>query len=167
MTLWLVGMMGTGKSSAGRLAAERLGVEFVDVDEAVALEMGMTIPELWDRLGEGEFRRIETAMIDRVAGTEAVVSTGGGAVLAAVNRRRMRDTGRVVWLRATPSVLERRLETAGDRPLISGHPERTNTITRLLEERSRAYEDAADYEIDTSPVSVEEVAMRIEQLWTL
>ena len=167
MTLWLVGMMGTGKSSAGRLAAERLGVEFVDVDEAVALDAGMAIPELWERLGEGEFRRIETAMIEQVAGTEAVVSTGGGAVLAAANRRRMRDTGRVVWLRATPAVLESRLDDAGDRPLLGGDSDRTNTITRLLEERSRAYEDAADYEIDTSPISVEEVAMRIEQLWTL
>ncbi|HEU5112125.1 MAG TPA: shikimate kinase [Acidimicrobiia bacterium] len=167
MTLWLVGMMGTGKSSAGRLAAERLGVEFVDVDEAVASEVGMAISELWERLGEGEFRRIETAMIEQVAGTEAVVSTGGGAVLAAANRRRMRDTGRVVWLRATPAVLDGRLDDAGDRPLLGGDSDRTNTITRLLEERSRAYEDAADYEIDTSPMSVEEVAMRIEQLWTL
>jgi shikimate kinase len=167
MTLWLVGMMGTGKSSAGLLAAERLGVEFVDVDDAVAIEAGLAIPELWDRLGEAEFRRIETAVIERVAGTEAVVSTGGGAVLAAANRRRMRDTGRVVWLRAAPAVLERRLENAGDRPLLAGDPDRTARIAELLEERSRAYEDAADYEIDTSRMSVEDVAMRIEQLWTL
>lgn len=166
MTLWLVGMMGTGRTGAGRLAAERLGVEFVDVDDAVATEAGSSIPELWARLGEAGFRRLETAVINRVAGTEAVVSTGGGAVLAVANRRRMRDTGRVVWLRAEPEVLERRLANAGDRPLLA-EPDRTGRITRLLEERSRAYEDAADYEIDTSPMSVEEVAMRIEQLWTL
>ena len=79
----------------------------------------------------------------------------------------MRDTGRVVWLRAEPAVLEGRLVEAGDRPLLAGEPDRTARITRLLEERARAYEDAADYEIDTSPMSVEEVAMRIEQLWTL
>jgi shikimate kinase len=167
MTLWLVGMMGTGKTGAGRLAAERLGVEFVDVDDAVATEAGSSIPELWARLGEAGFRRLETAVINRVAGTEAVVSTGGGALLAVANRRRMRDTGRVVWLRAEPGVLERRLANAGDRPLLAGEPDRTARITRLLEERARAYEDAADYEIDTSPMSVEEVAMRIEQLWTL
>jgi shikimate kinase len=160
-------MMGTGKTSAGRLASERLSVEFVDVDDAVAIEAGLAIPELWDRLGEAEFRRIETAVIKQVAGTEAVVSTGGGAVLGAANRRRMRDTGRVVWLRAAPAVIEHRLEDSGDRPLLTGDPDRTARITRLLEERSRAYEDAADYEIDTSPMSVEEVAMRIEQLWTL
>jgi shikimate kinase len=167
MTLWLVGMMGTGKTSAGRLAAERLGVEFVDVDDVVAMEAGSSIPLLWDRLGEAEFRSFETTVIKRIAGTEAVVSTGGGAVLDVVNRRRMRDTGRVVWLRAGPVELERRLETAGDRPLLQGDPDRTARITQLLEERSRAYEDAADYEIDTSPMTVEEVAMRIEQLWTL
>lgn len=166
MTLWLVGMMGTGRTGAGRLAAERLGVEFVDVDDAVATEAGSSISELWARLGEAGFRRLETAVINRVAGTEAVVSTGGGAVLAVANRRRMRDTGRVVWLRAEPEVLERRLANAGDRPLLA-EPDWTGRITRLLEERSRAYEDAADYEIDTSPMSVEEVAMRIEQLWTL
>jgi shikimate kinase len=167
MTLWLVGMMGTGKTCAGRLAAELLGVEFVDVDDAVATEAGSSIAELWDRLGEPGFRRFETAVIKRVAGREAVVSTGGGAVLEVANRRRMRDTGRIVWLRAELAVLERRLEKAGDRPLLAGDPDRTAKITRLLEERSGAYEDAADYEIDTSPMTVEEVAMRIEQLWTL
>ena len=156
--------MGAGKTSAGRLAAERLG-GIRRRRRCVAMEAGSSIPELWDRLGKG-VSKFRDRRDQAVAGTEAVVSTGGGAVLDVANRRRMRDTGRVVWLRATPAVLERRLETPRPTPS-AGDPDRTATITRLLEERSRAYEDAADYEIDTSPMSVEEVAMRIEQLWTL
>lgn len=167
MTLWLVGMMGSGKTSAGRLAAERLGVAFVDVDDEVAAEYGCSVAELWDQVGERGFRRIEAAVIGRVAGSDVVVSTGGGAVLEVANRRRMRDTGRVVWLRAEPGVLAGRLGAGGERPLLADKPDRRARIAELIEERSRAYEDAADYEIDTSRLSVEEVAMKIERLWAL
>jgi shikimate kinase len=167
MTLWLVGMMGSGKTTAGRLAAERLGVAFVDVDDEVAAEYGSSVPELWDQMGERGFRRIEGGVIGRVAGSDAVVSTGGGAVLDMANRRRMRDTGRVVWLRADPDVLAGRLGAGGERPLLTDEPDRRARIAELIEERSKAYEDAADYEIDTSRLSVEEVAMRIERLWAL
>ena len=87
---------------------------------------------------EAEFRSFETTVIKRIAGTEAVVSTGGGAVLDVANRRRMRDTGRVVWLRAGPMVLERRLETAGDRPSSAeipigppDHPAARGAVTSL------------------------------------
>ncbi|HSK07628.1 MAG TPA: shikimate kinase [Acidimicrobiia bacterium] len=165
MTLWLVGMMGTGKTSAGRLAAERLGVPFIDVDQEIATDRGAEIPEIWSGLGEEGFRELETASIDRVAGSRAIVATGGGAVLDPANRRRMRETGTVIWLKTPPDVLAARLDSSGGRPLLEGHPDRGGRVAALLEERAQAYDDAADYELDTSELSVEEVAMRIEVLW--
>ncbi|HSJ84513.1 MAG TPA: shikimate kinase [Acidimicrobiia bacterium] len=166
MTLWLVGMMGSGKSSAGELAAQRLGVPFVDIDEEIVADQGSSIPKLWADSGERAFRELETAAIGRVAGTRAIVSTGGGAVLDPSNRYRMRTTGTVVWLRARPEVLAERLAEAGEgRPMLDDHPDRGSRIAQLLEARTAAYANAADYELDTSELSVEEVAMRIEELW--
>ena len=165
MTLWLVGMMGSGKTSAGRLAADRLGVPFLDIDDQLAVASGTSMPELWGELGEQGFRRLERAEIEKLAGTEAIVSTGGGAVLDRANRQQMKDTGTVVWLKAEPAVLAGRLGTGNGRPLLDDHPDREARLTGLLDERSRAYGDAADYEIDTSTLSVEEVSKRIEGLW--
>jgi len=165
MTLWLVGMMGTGKTSAGRLAAGRLGVPFIDVDEEIATDRGASISEMWAGLGEQGFRVLEAAAIDRVAGARAIVATGGGAVLDPANRNRMRETGTVIWLKTRPEVLAARLDSSGGRPLLDGHPDRGGQVAALLEERAQAYDDAANYEIDTSELSVEEVAMRIVGLW--
>lgn len=167
MTLWLVGMMGSGKTSIGSLAAQRLGVSFIDIDEEIVADQGSPIPELFARLGEGAFREIEASTIERVAGARAIVSTGGGAVLDPSNRRRMKNTGTVVWLRARPEVLEARIADTGEgRPMLADRAERGARIAELLEERTAAYDGAADYEIDTSELSVEEVAMRIEELWS-
>ena len=166
MTLWLVGMMGSGKSSAGALAAQHLGVPFVDIDQEIVADLGSSIPKLWADSGERAFREMETATIGRVAGTRAIVSTGGGAVLDPSNRYRMRTTGTVVWLRARPEVLAARLAEGGEgRPMLDHHPDRGARIAQLLEARTAAYDNAADYALDTSELSVKEVAMRVEELW--
>jgi shikimate kinase len=79
----------------------------------------------------------------------------------------MKNTGTVVWLRARPEVLDARLDdTGGGRPMLDDHVDRGARVAKLLEERAAAYDGAADYEIDTSELSVEEVAMRIEELWS-
>jgi len=112
-------MMGSGKSSAGALAAQHLGVPFVDIDQEIVADLGSSIPKLWADSGERAFREMETATIGRVAGTRAIVSTGGGAVLDPSNRYRMRTTGTVVWLRARPEVLAARLAEGGEgRPML-------------------------------------------------
>jgi shikimate kinase len=167
MTLWLVGMMGSGKTTAGGRAAARLGVRFVDVDEEIASDSGQSVPELWAERGEQAFREMEAAAIERVAGDRAIVSTGGGAVLDPASRARMKATGTVVWLRVLPDVAAARLDSNRGRPLLDDDPDPGARVAALLQERASAYEDAADYDIDTSELSVEEVAMRIEALWRL
>lgn len=162
MTMWLVGMMGSGKSSAGRLAAARLRVGFADSDEAAEGAAGRPIVDIWKTLGEEGFRHLESAAIARLINFPGIVATGGGAVLDQGNRRVM-TSGTVTWLRADPEVLATRVAQLG-RPLLGeGEPE--EILADLLQERERLYREVSDHVIDTGEVSVEEVSSRIEELW--
>ena len=160
-----MGMMGTGKTAAGRVAANRLGVGFADTDELVEAEAGRSIHDLWEFDGEIAFRDLERKVVGNLASFDGVVATGGGVVLDAANREVIRE-GTVVWLRAAPPALMERLGRAGDRPLISETVASPGgTLSRLLEERGDLYRSLADYEIDTENLEVDEVARRIESLW--
>jgi len=165
MTLWLVGMMGSGKSTAGRLAADSLDVAFFDTDEEVASTVGRQVADIWEELGEPSFREMESGAIRRLAGENAVVSTGGGVVLDHGNRDVMKKSGSVIWLSCPPKVLASRLEGSSGRPLLDGEPDLAAAIGAVLARRSAAYSEVADFEIDTSLLSVAEVAARIEGHW--
>jgi shikimate kinase len=158
--LLLTGFMGSGKSSVGRILAERLGCPFVDLDAEIVAAAGRSINEIFACDGEQEFRRMESICLARVLdGSSAVVATGGGVVIAEENRRRMRDRGVVVNLAVSlPQVLER-LHGAEDRPLFSG-ADAANRAKLLMDERKQFYEDA-DIRIDTDGKSVEDVAAEI------
>lgn len=165
MTLWLVGMMGSGKSTSGRLAADSLDVAFFDTDEEVASSAGRPVADVWEELGEPSFREMESGAIRRLAGENAVISTGGGVVLDHGNREVMKTSGSVIWLRCPPEVLASRLQGSSGRPLLDGEPDLAAAIGVVLGRRSAAYSEVADFEIDTSLLSVAEVAARIEGLW--
>ncbi len=166
MTLWLVGMMGSGKTSAGRLAASNLRVEFSDTDEVVARRMGCSVAQLWGDLGEAVFRDLEKVAVRALAGREGIVATGGGVVLDAENRETMVSTGPVLWLEASPAVLARRLKGSEGRPLlVVPDGERESVLARHLEERASLYAEVATHRIATDDMTVEEVALRIGELW--
>lgn len=165
MTMWLVGMMGTGKTAAGRVAANRLGVAFADTDELVEAEAGRPIGELWESDGESVFRALERKVVGELAGLDGVVAGGGGVVLDEGNREVIRQ-GTVVWLSASPSALIERLGPVEGRPLLAGAVSKpVETLSRLLEEREDLYRSLADHEIDTEDLEVDEVARRIERVW--
>ena len=152
----LVGFMGTGKSTVGRLLAEKLGWSFVDTDKFIEREQGMTIPELFERSGETVFRTLETDAIRRVIDEgNQVIATGGGAVLAEANRTVMLQGGYVIALKADKSAIIERVGKDSGRPLLQGDVE--GRVTRLLEERRQAY-DFADLIVDTTGLSPEQVA---------
>ena len=95
----LIGMMGCGKSTVGRLLAERMRLPLIDLDEEIARAAGKTIPEIFEQEGEAGFRARETAALERALAREAgVIATGGGIVMRAENIRMMREKGFVVWL---------------------------------------------------------------------
>ena len=118
----LVGLSGSGKSTIGRLLADRLGLPFVDTDELIVQRAGMPIPQLFSEHGEPAFRAAEReAVADAVAGEPAVIATGGGAPVDSESRRLLWDGNLVVWLDAPVEALVRRVGADGDgRPLLTG-----------------------------------------------
>jgi shikimate kinase len=162
--LVLVGMMGAGKSTVGERCAKRLGRAFVDTDDLVATMAGASVAEVFARDGEAAFRELEhRAVADACAApAPAVIAAGGGAVLDAENRRRLRDAGLVVWLRAPGAQLATRVGDGRGRPLLnqpapsqpgpSGDPKAT--LERLEALRRPAYEAVAHATVDTDGLKV-------------
>lgn len=155
--LILTGMMGAGKSTVGRLVAERTGRPFVDTDDLVEQAAGRTIPELFDAEGEEGFRALEADALREALGRQhAVVAVGGGAVVSEDNRRVMREGGEVVWLTAAPRVLAERVGADSGRPLIVG-ADVEGRLAGLSQDRRSAYADC-DRRIDTAGLTPDEVA---------
>lgn len=158
----LVGPRGAGKSTVGRLLAERLGWPFIDTDEMAARHAGATIREIFERQGEAVFRAYEaSAIAGATEGVRAVISVGGGAVLSPGNRARLRRAGLVVWLTAELAELERRITadpaTAEMRPALTPHG-RHEELAHLLAVRDPLYAETAALTIDTTGRTAADVA---------
>ena len=163
--LWLIGMMGSGKSTVGKLVAETLGVPFVDLDVRIAEAAGSSISVLFAAEGEAGFRTREAGALARVAdGPAAVVATGGGVVLDPGNVARMRARGVVAWLEAKASTLASRVENETGRPLLEDElPE--PRLAEILEARRGAYSGAAHARIVTDERTPKDIAEEVGRLW--
>jgi shikimate kinase len=157
----LVGMMGAGKTTTGRLLAERLGWGYRDSDADVESITGLTVPELFARDGEAAFRVAEASVLaDACADpSPSVVSVAGGAVLSADNRRIIAHSGIVVWLRARPETSATRVGDGAGRPLLGGDP--ATALTRLNSVRAPLYAEVADVVLDVDDLSPAAVVDRI------
>lgn len=158
--VWLIGMMGSGKTSVGQVLSERLGVPFYDTDATVEANAGMTITEIFDRFGESRFRELEARAVLAIAcQDDGVVSTGGGAVLDASSVAAMRASGRTVLLEVDTDTLVARVGADTKRPKVSGDPERR--VREIAVVRAEGYRMAADVVVDAG-AAIEEVALRVE-----
>jgi shikimate kinase len=160
--LVLVGLMGAGKTTVGARCAARLDRPFVDTDDLVETLAGRTVAELFTE-GEATFRSFERdAVADACASpTPLVIACGGGAVVDSTNRRRLRHSGFVVWLRAEPQVLADRVCGDGvDRPLLTDAGT-LPTLARLADTRAPAYEAVADVAVTTEGRSPDAVATAV------
>lgn len=163
----LIGMPGSGKSSAGRQIARRFGLSFVDTDHAIEAEIGMPIKDYFALHGEEAFRDLETATLRRFAQEprQCLLSTGGGAVLRAENRAILRDGGTVLYLRASPDDIYRRLRHDTKRPLLQVADPRAR-LHELYQVRDPLYRETAHFVIDTGRSSlqslVHHIAMQLE-----
>jgi shikimate kinase len=155
----LIGFMGTGKTGVGKLLAQRLNKEFIEVDALIEKKAGKSIPEVFQQHGEIGFRELEIAVVKEIAGRKnAVIACGGGVVLNTINIDRLRRECVIVCLTAAPSVILRR--TAADkagRPLLAGG-DKAAQIKELLKFRRPFYERAADITVNTSRLKTEAVA---------
>ncbi|MDR3562748.1 MAG: shikimate kinase [Negativicutes bacterium] len=156
----LVGFMGTGKTTVGRILATRLCFEFVDVDSAIEASCGMPVSEIFKVRGEAFFRQQEQRVIrELLPAGNAVVATGGGAVMSPANVANLKKHGLMICLTATPASIVGRVGADGTRPLLSA-PNKEEIIDRLLQERASYYQ-TADFTVDTTGLSPEEAAEKI------
>ena len=146
----LIGFMGSGKSSIGRLVAARLGFQFVDTDAVLVEREGREIAEIFAREGEARFRDLESAVLASLSARDrCVISTGGGVVLREENRALLHDLGFTVWLTASEDVIFQRVSRNTKRPLLQTANPR-ETVAQLLAARRPLYEAAAQFTVETS-----------------
>ncbi|WP_278044604.1 shikimate kinase [Paenibacillus solani] len=155
----LIGMMGTGKSTVGRLIADELGYTLIDLDAEIERLEGKTIPEMFETAGEHYFREAESAALNSVLHQRGVVlASGGGAVLRADNCEAMKRGGWVAALTADAASIVERVRGDANRPLLAGDVE--EKVRQILEERKDKYL-FADVMVDTVGRSADEVAAHI------
>jgi shikimate kinase len=162
--LYLVGMMGSGKTTVGRLVAAALGWQLVDSDEQVCRRTGRTVRELFETEGEAAFRKEESAALREAAlgapDGPAVVAVAGGAVLDATNRSLLASTGPVVWLEAPARLLTGRVHAGTDhRPLLGNDP--AAALERLDAQRRPLYGELANLVVDASVRNPTQIADEI------
>lgn len=166
--LYLVGPMGVGKTTIGRLLAQKLGKTFVDLDEEIELRSGASIPWIFDVEGEAGFRRREADLLKELcAGHNLVLSTGGGVVLNPENRQLLKSTGVVVFLNASVEQLYQRTLKDRKRPLLQV-PDRRQVIERLKRDRDPLYREVAHLVFDvghrTSRLATEALIRKLNEI---
>ena len=159
--IFLVGLMGAGKSTVGRILARRLGKRFVDTDHEIEKRNGVTIPVIFEIEGEDGFRRREQEVLaDLAQEKDLVLSTGGGIVLKPENRDVLRNHGFVVYLNARPEMLAERTKHDRTRPLLNVE----DPLTRLRElyaVRDRLYREVAHAIVETGRGAPQQVVQAI------
>ena len=167
--IFLVGLMGAGKTTVGRLLARRLKLRFFDSDHEIERRCGVSIPLIFEIEGEAGFRaREEQAVSELTAMDGIVLATGGGAVLNADSRRRLAARGAVVYLNARPEDLYERVRHDRNRPLLA-NAEPLARLRALHAERDALYRGVADLVVDTGAQGVQslvrDLVERLEELW--
>ena len=164
MNIYLTGYMGSGKTTVGQALADVLHRPFLDSDHMITERTGRTIPELFEKEGETEFRLIEKRVIRDIAKrTNHVIALGGGAILSEENRNHLSETGTTVALLFPPEVLMRRLIFSKSRPLLNGTDgkNRLEKIRTMLQHRDRYYRMADLIFESTMECSVDAIVREI------
>ena len=166
MTIALIGLPGSGKSTVGRQLARRLQLPFLDSDHVIEERIGCAIRDYFEREGEASFRDVEESVIDELTlQASGVLSTGGGAVLRPANRLHLHERGHVVYLRSSPEELFRRLRHDTSRPLLQV-ADPLGRLRDLYAQRDALYRETAHFVIETGRPSVATlvnmIAMQLE-----
>lgn len=159
--IFLIGFMGTGKSTIAHMLQRELQFPLVEMDERIVKEQGMAITEIFEKYGEEYFRDLESQLVLSLGMEESsVISCGGGAVLRPQNVSNMKKSGRIVLLTATPETVFERVKNSNDRPVLNGHMN-VEYIAALMEKRRALYEKAADVTIATDDRTREDICQEI------
>lgn len=162
--VYLIGPMGSGKTTIGQRVAAQLGLKFLDCDQELEAQTGASVNLIFDVEGEAGFRARETRMLRKLTARRGVlIATGGGVVLRRRNREMLRNSGLVVYLRTTVAQQLRRLGRDKTRPLLQT-PDRKERLQRLADERNPLYEAMADINFPSRNRSPDAAARALAEL---
>jgi shikimate kinase len=166
-SIFLVGMMGAGKTAVGRALARQLGKPFFDTDHEIERVTGVRVAVIFDVEGESGFRARESRMLEELTRhPNIVLATGGGIVLSEWNRRLLSERGTVVYLRAAPADLRKRTRNDRNRPLLRV-PDPLSRLKELSDQRDPLYREVADFIVDTGSQSIPSLVRKlVERLAT-
>jgi len=166
VNLVLIGYRGTGKSAAGALAAERLGLSYVAMDTLIVAKAGKTIPEIVEQQSWPAFRDLESEVAQELAQLDhQVIDTGGGVIERPENIDALRANGCIIWLKASVPTIVARIQDDTQRPSLTGGKSFTEEVSEVLERRTPQYRAAAQYEIDTDRLTPEQVSKKIVEIY--
>lgn len=159
--IYLIGLMGAGKSTVGQLLAEQLGWSFVDLDAEITSYAGLSVPRIFAEQGEKLFREYEAQVLRKTLTQQlTVVACGGGVVLDSENNKLLKQE-MTIWLELSPDVAAIRLEQAEKRPLLAECEDTVAKLREILEARQTSYTDVAKIRVDTSAQTPEAIAKKI------
>lgn len=160
--IFLIGLMGTGKTTVGRQLARKLKMDFYDSDRVIEERTGVDIPLIFEKEGEAGFRKREVDIIDELTQKQGIIlATGGGAILDAENRNHLINRGTVFYLKSNLKTLIERTSKDKNRPLLQANEPVESILKHLLDERGPLYEETADYIIETANNSIHSVIQAI------
>jgi shikimate kinase len=166
MNIVLIGYRGTGKSAVGKIVAERLNMDCISMDARIIEKAGMSIPEIVKKHDWPGFRDLETEVARELAAQDnLIIDAGGGVIERPENIEALRANGLIIWLKASVATIVSRIEGDSQRPSLTGAKSFTDEVSEVLERRTPRYKAAAQYEIDTDPLTPEEVAERVVGIW--
>ena len=158
MNIYLIGMMGSGKSTLGKSLSEKIQKPFIDLDSEIEQTGGKSISEIFDIDGEEQFRKMETKQLKQYS--ESIVACGGGIVLNDDNRKFINENGIAILLLASMGELSHRLSDSGNRPLLADD-NTEEALTKLWLERQLHYLNTADFTIETDGKNPEQLTEEI------
>ena len=162
MNIVLIGYRGTGKSTVASILANRLGRELIGTDALIVKRAGKRIPEIVKSGGWELFRKLESEVISEVAKKDGIiVDAGGGVILKEENTRNLKNNGWICLLTADVETMVSRISTDTERPSLTGGKTFVEEIEEVLKEREPLYRAAADFQIDTTRITPQEVTERI------
>ena len=158
MNIYLIGMMGSGKSTLGKTLSEKIQKPFIDLDSEIEKATGKSITQIFDIYGEEQFRKMETKQLKQYS--ESIVACGGGIVLNNANRKFINENGIAILLLATMGQLAQRLSSSNNRPLLADD-NMEEALTKLWLERLIDYLDTANFTIETDGKNPEQLTEEI------
>ena len=157
MNIYLIGMMGSGKSTVGKILAKKMDLPFMDLDHYIEVKSNKSISEIFKNDGEPHFRELESEALSHIEKSKILVACGGCIVLNKINRDKLRSTGKVVLLKASIPEIAKRLKDAVDRPLLQEN-ERLQELTKIWSERKDYYKETAHIILNTDGQSPNDIS---------